>query len=62
MSRTAPTTDGPAGVLLKLMDRSPMRPAHIHLMITHPEYATVINPAEVVVGLGGVLEIVLAVG
>lgn len=36
-------TDGPAGVLLKLMDRSPMRPAHIHLMITHPEYATVIN-------------------
>jgi catechol 1,2-dioxygenase len=30
-------------VLLKLMDRSPMRPAHIHLMITHPEYATVIN-------------------
>ncbi|CAI7641514.1 unnamed protein product [Penicillium palitans] len=36
-------TDGPAGVLLNLMDRSPMRPAHIHLMITHPEYATVIN-------------------
>jgi catechol 1,2-dioxygenase len=36
-------TDGPAGVLLNLMDRSPMRPAHIHLMITHPEYRTVIN-------------------
>ncbi|KAG9561776.1 protocatechuate 3,4-dioxygenase beta subunit, partial [Aureobasidium melanogenum] len=36
-------TDGPAGVLLRLMDRSPWRPAHIHLMITHPEYATVIN-------------------
>jgi catechol 1,2-dioxygenase len=36
-------TDGPAGVLLNIMDRSPMRPAHIHLMITHPEYATVIN-------------------
>ncbi|KAE8350057.1 Intradiol ring-cleavage dioxygenase [Aspergillus coremiiformis] len=36
-------TDGPAGVLLNLMDRSPMRPAHIHLMITHPNYATVIN-------------------
>jgi catechol 1,2-dioxygenase len=36
-------TDGPAGVLLNLMDRSPMRPAHIHLMITHPDYATVIN-------------------
>lgn len=36
-------TDGPAGVLLNLMDRSPMRPAHIHLMITHPDYATIIN-------------------
>ncbi|PLB35825.1 putative catechol dioxygenase [Aspergillus candidus] len=36
-------TDGPAGVLLNLMDRSPFRPAHIHLMITHPDYATVIN-------------------
>lgn len=36
-------TDGPAGVLLNLMDRSPMRPAHIHLKITHPDYATVIN-------------------
>jgi catechol 1,2-dioxygenase len=36
-------TDGPAGVLLNLMDRSPMRPAHIHLMITHPNYATIIN-------------------
>jgi len=29
-------TDGPAGVLLKLLDRHPMRPAHIHLMITAP--------------------------
>lgn len=36
-------TDGPAGVLLNVMDRSPMRPAHIHLKITHPDYATVIN-------------------
>ncbi|KAL7935782.1 Intradiol ring-cleavage dioxygenase [Trichoderma chlorosporum] len=36
-------TDGPAGVLLDLMDRSPMRPAHIHLMITHPDYATIIH-------------------
>lgn len=26
-------TDGPAGVLLKLLDRHPMRPAHIHLMV-----------------------------
>jgi len=34
-------TDGPAGVLLNLLDRHPMRPAHIHLMITHPEYKPV---------------------
>ena len=25
--------DGPAGKLLKLMDRHPMRPAHIHLIV-----------------------------
>jgi protocatechuate 3,4-dioxygenase beta subunit len=29
-------TDGPAGVLLKLLDRHPMRPAHIHLMVRLP--------------------------
>jgi catechol 1,2-dioxygenase len=29
-------TDGPAGVLLKLLDRHPMRPAHIHLMVGYP--------------------------
>lgn len=29
-------TDGPAGVLLKLLDRHPMRPAHIHLMVGDP--------------------------
>lgn len=29
-------TDGPAGVLLKLLDRHPMRPAHIHLMVSYP--------------------------
>jgi len=34
-------TDGPAGVLLRLLDRHPMRPAHIHLMISHPEYKPV---------------------
>jgi len=34
-------TDGPAGVLLKLLDRHPMRPAHVHLMITAPEYRAV---------------------
>ena len=27
-------TDGPAGALLKLLDRHPMRPAHIHLMVS----------------------------
>ncbi|EHK24913.1 uncharacterized protein TRIVIDRAFT_199479 [Trichoderma virens Gv29-8] len=31
-------TDGPAYKLLSLMDRHPMRPAHIHIMVTHPEY------------------------
>lgn len=28
-------TDGPAGVLLKLLDRHPFRPAHIHLMVSY---------------------------
>ncbi|KAF2139207.1 uncharacterized protein K452DRAFT_320376 [Aplosporella prunicola CBS 121167] len=36
-------TDGPAGVLLRLFDRSPWRPAHIHLMITHEGYKPVIT-------------------
>ncbi|KAK3939061.1 Intradiol ring-cleavage dioxygenase [Diplogelasinospora grovesii] len=31
-------TDGPAYTLLKAMDRHPMRPAHIHIMVTHPDY------------------------
>ncbi|ROT36643.1 chlorocatechol 1,2-dioxygenase [Sodiomyces alkalinus F11] len=30
--------DGPSWKLLNLMDRHPMRPAHIHIMVTHPEY------------------------
>jgi len=34
-------TDGPAGVLLKLLDRHPMRPAHIHLMVTAEGYTPV---------------------
>jgi catechol 1,2-dioxygenase len=34
-------TDGPAGVLLNLLDRHPMRPAHIHLMISHDSYKPV---------------------
>ena len=28
-------TEGPAGTLLNLMDRHPMRPAHIHLMVSY---------------------------
>ncbi|KAL2355540.1 Intradiol ring-cleavage dioxygenase [Cryomyces antarcticus] len=36
-------TDGPAGALFTLLDRHPMRPAHIHLMITHPNYKPVVN-------------------
>jgi len=31
-------TDGPAGVLLRAMDRHPFRPAHIHLMVTADNY------------------------
>ncbi|ELR08524.1 hypothetical protein VC83_00433 [Pseudogymnoascus destructans] len=34
-------TDGPAGVLLKLLDRHPFRPAHFHLMISHDSYIPV---------------------
>lgn len=30
--------DGPAGQLLKLMDRHPFRPAHIHLVVRHQGY------------------------
>jgi len=30
--------DGPAWELLSIMDRHPMRPAHIHIMVTHPDY------------------------
>lgn len=34
-------TDGPAFTLLNLLDRHPMRPAHIHLMISHDSYKPV---------------------
>jgi len=34
-------TDGPAGTLFKILDRHPMRPAHIHLMITAEGYKPV---------------------
>nr|POE56715.1 catechol 1,2-dioxygenase [Quercus suber] len=36
-------TDGPAYQLLSALDRHPMRPAHIHLMITHDKYKPVIT-------------------
>ncbi|OIW24400.1 aromatic compound dioxygenase [Coniochaeta ligniaria NRRL 30616] len=31
-------TDGPSFALLNLMDRHPMRPAHIHIMVTHEDF------------------------
>lgn len=31
--------DGPSWQLLQMMDRHPMRPAHIHIMVTHPDYS-----------------------
>ncbi|EPE02988.1 catechol dioxygenase [Ophiostoma piceae UAMH 11346] len=31
-------TDGPSYQLLQLLDRHPMRPAHIHIMVTHPDF------------------------
>lgn len=31
-------TSGPSADLLAMMGRHPMRPAHIHAMITHPDY------------------------
>lgn len=34
-------TSGPSADLLKLMGRHPMRPAHIHVMVTHPEFVGV---------------------
>ena len=30
--------DGPSWQLLTMMDRHPMRPAHIHIMVTHPDF------------------------
>ena len=33
-------TDGPVGELLAAANRSPMRPAHIHFMVTAPGYQT----------------------
>ena len=42
-------TDGPSFQLLQLLDRHPMRPAHIHIMVTHPDYqgcTTQLYPAD----------------
>ena len=35
--------DGPAGELLKLLDRHPMRPAHIHFLITAPNHKPLVT-------------------
>jgi catechol 1,2-dioxygenase len=34
-------TSGPSATLLKIMGRHPYRPAHIHCMVTHPDYVGV---------------------
>jgi protocatechuate 3,4-dioxygenase beta subunit len=36
-------TDSTAGTLLNLLDRSPWRPAHIHLKVTHDAYKPVVT-------------------
>lgn len=35
--------DGPVGSLLEAANRSPMRPAHVHFMVTAPSYETLIT-------------------
>ncbi|KAI9737488.1 MAG: hypothetical protein M1834_009643 [Cirrosporium novae-zelandiae] len=35
--------DGPAGHLLQLLDRHPMRPAHIHFIVSSPGYRPIIT-------------------
>ncbi|KAH0565989.1 hypothetical protein GP486_000616 [Trichoglossum hirsutum] len=35
--------DGVAGDLLRLLDRDPMRPGHIHIVAKHPSYKTLIT-------------------
>ena len=35
--------DGPAGKLLQLLDRHPMRPAHIHFIISAPNYNPIVT-------------------
>jgi catechol 1,2-dioxygenase len=36
-------TDGPAGDLLRAQNRAPMRPAHIHFIVSAPEHKTLIT-------------------
>jgi hydroxyquinol 1,2-dioxygenase len=36
-------TDGPMGVVLERMGRHPMRPAHLHFMVSAPGYETVVT-------------------
>lgn len=39
--------DGPAGKLLRLLDRHPMRPAHIHFIVSWPlRVSTTLRPAD----------------
>ena len=35
--------DGPAGRLLHLLDRHPMRPAHIHFIVSAPKYKPIVT-------------------
>lgn len=35
--------DGPAGKLLQLLDRHPMRPAHIHFIVSAPNYKPIVT-------------------
>ena len=35
--------DGPSGKLLQLLDRHPMRPAHIHFIVSAPDYKPIIT-------------------
>ena len=35
--------DGPAGKLLELLDRHPMRPAHIHFIVSAPNYKPIVT-------------------
>ena len=36
-------TDGPVGLVLERMGRHPMRPAHLHFMVSAPGYETVVT-------------------